>query len=69
MKSKSLLMSRIFLTIAITFGIAYFYFLYLSDYLSLYRPIAIITISCNTISIIFRYMAYKIDGIEIRVWR
>jgi|GEM_PF-3815556 len=70
MNSK-LLISRIFLVISIIFGIIFlvFYF-YFQDikYLNLFRLIALMTFACNAISFIFKYMAYKIDGIEVKYW-
>ena len=72
MNSKLLLMSRIFLVINIVFAITFlifnFYFQDIINYLSPYRLIALITVVCNTISFVFKYMAYKIDGIKIKYW-
>ena len=71
MNSKLLLMSRIFLVINIVFAITFlifnFYFQDIINYLSPYRLIALITVG-NTISFVFKYMAYKIDGIKIKYW-
>lgn len=65
-------MSRIFLVISIIFAIVFlilnFYFQDINNYFSLYRWIALIAIVCNVISLIFKYLAYKTDGIDIKYW-
>lgn len=70
--TKSLVLSRIFFVIGIISGIIFLIANYssqvISDYSSLYRFIALISIVCNTISFIFKYMAYKIGGIEMKYW-
>jgi len=72
MNSKSLVLSRIFLVISIIFAVVFlilnFYFQDINNYFSLYRWIALIAIVCNAISSIFKYLAYKIDGIEMKYW-
>lgn len=68
MNSK-LLMSRIFLVISIVFAIIFLisYFYNISNYFS-QGLIALIAIVCNSVSFIFKYLAYKIDGLEIKYW-
>ncbi len=72
MNSKSLVLSRIFLVIGIVFGILFLILNYsfqdISNYLRVYRLIALIAIVCNTISFMFRYIAFKIDGIQMKYW-